>query len=105
MSGNYTHEEREEIQKRLTELVRKNGRMTFGELRRVTGLTVFTARHYLERGGTLWGSVSGGQKWHFSIGARLPDLEAKAGRRQGGAFPECKAGRWGALRQKPEFCL
>ncbi|EAQ6106635.1 DNA-binding protein, partial [Salmonella enterica subsp. diarizonae] len=34
MSRNYTHEEREEIQKRLTDLVRKNGRMTFGELRR-----------------------------------------------------------------------
>ncbi|EDG3206428.1 DUF977 family protein [Salmonella enterica] len=40
MSRNYTHEEREEIQKRLTELVRKNGRMTFGELRRVGYMTV-----------------------------------------------------------------
>ncbi|EAB9908217.1 DUF977 family protein [Salmonella enterica subsp. enterica] len=48
MSRNYTHEEREEIQKRLTDLVRKNGRMTFGELRKMTGLTIFTARHYLE---------------------------------------------------------
>ncbi|EIX3197677.1 DUF977 family protein [Salmonella enterica] len=48
MSRNYTPEKRDEIQKRLTELVRKNGRMTFGELRKMTGLTVFTARHYLE---------------------------------------------------------
>ncbi|EAO6111736.1 DUF977 family protein, partial [Salmonella enterica] len=48
MSKNYTPEERDEIQKRLTDLVRKSGRMTFGELRRVTGLTIFTARHYLE---------------------------------------------------------
>ncbi|EBS0894983.1 DUF977 family protein, partial [Salmonella enterica subsp. enterica serovar Abaetetuba] len=37
MSRNYTPEKRDEIQKRLTELVRKNGRMTFGELRRMTG--------------------------------------------------------------------
>ncbi|EOG2858625.1 DUF977 family protein, partial [Salmonella enterica] len=48
MSRNYTPEKREEIQKRLTELVRKNGRMTFGELRKITGLTILTARHYLE---------------------------------------------------------
>ncbi|EEK2577415.1 DUF977 family protein [Salmonella enterica subsp. enterica serovar Montevideo] len=48
MSRNYTPEKRDEIQKRLTELVRKNGRMTFGELRKMTGLTIFTARHYLE---------------------------------------------------------
>ncbi|EMD3607494.1 DUF977 family protein [Salmonella enterica subsp. enterica serovar Pomona] len=48
MSRNCTPEKREEIQKRLTELVRKNGRMTFGELRKITGLTIFTARHYLE---------------------------------------------------------
>ncbi|EAX1763207.1 DUF977 family protein, partial [Salmonella enterica] len=33
MSKNYTPEERDEIQKRLTDLVRKSGRMTFGELR------------------------------------------------------------------------
>ncbi|EBR5511774.1 DUF977 family protein [Salmonella enterica] len=49
MSRNYTPEKQDEIQKRLTELVRKNGRMTFGELRRMTGLTIFTARHYLEK--------------------------------------------------------
>ncbi|EDC5554200.1 DUF977 family protein [Salmonella enterica] len=49
MSRNYTPEKRDEIQKRLTELVRKNSRMTFGELRRMTGLTIFTARHYLEK--------------------------------------------------------
>ncbi|MGF2865660.1 DUF977 family protein [Salmonella enterica] len=48
MSGNHTHEELKDIQKRLTELVRKNGRMTFGELRRRTGLTIFTARHCLD---------------------------------------------------------
>ncbi|EAS1962362.1 DUF977 family protein [Salmonella enterica] len=48
MSKNYTPEEQDEIQKRLTDLVRKSGRMTFGELRRMTGLTIFTARHYLE---------------------------------------------------------
>ncbi|EJE5640758.1 DUF977 family protein [Salmonella enterica] len=48
MSKNYTPEKRDEIQKRLTDLVRKNGRMTFGELRKMTGLTIFTARHYLE---------------------------------------------------------
>ncbi|EAA9301865.1 DUF977 family protein [Salmonella enterica] len=48
MSRNYTPEKRDEIQKRLTDLVRKNGRMTFGELRKMTGLTIFTARHYLE---------------------------------------------------------
>ncbi|EBC2122845.1 DUF977 family protein [Salmonella enterica] len=57
MSKNYTPEKRDEIQKRLTDLVRKNGRMTFGELRRVTGLTIFTARHYLseaERCGNLY---------------------------------------------------
>lgn len=40
MSKNYTPEERDEIQKRLTDLVRKSGRMTFGELRRMTGLTI-----------------------------------------------------------------
>ncbi|HCM1914626.1 TPA: DUF977 family protein [Salmonella enterica subsp. salamae serovar 28:r:e,n,z15] len=48
MSRNYTREEKKEIQKRLAELVRKNGRMTFGELRKMTGLTIFTARYYLE---------------------------------------------------------
>lgn len=48
MSRNYTPEKRDEMQKRLTDLVRKNGRMTFGELRKMTGLTIFTARHYLE---------------------------------------------------------
>lgn len=48
MSRSYTREKQKEIQKRLAELVRKNGRMTFGELRKMTGLTIFTARHYLE---------------------------------------------------------
>ncbi|EJN9119768.1 TPA: DUF977 family protein, partial [Salmonella enterica subsp. enterica serovar Bareilly] len=26
-----------------------HGRMTFGELRKITGLTIFSARHYLEK--------------------------------------------------------
>ncbi|EEO4524303.1 DUF977 family protein, partial [Salmonella enterica subsp. enterica serovar Give] len=49
MSRNYTPAQKAEIQKRLTELVRTHGRMTFGELRKITGLTIFTARHYLEK--------------------------------------------------------
>ncbi|ASO10254.1 DNA-binding protein [Salmonella enterica subsp. salamae serovar 57:z29:z42] len=49
MSRNYTLAQKAEIQKRLTELVRTHGRMTFGELRKITGLTIFTARHYLEK--------------------------------------------------------
>ncbi|ECL6482068.1 DUF977 family protein, partial [Salmonella enterica] len=49
MGKNYTPEQKAEIQKRLTELVRTHGRMTFGELRRMTGLTIFTTRHYLEK--------------------------------------------------------
>ncbi|ECE1933105.1 DUF977 family protein [Salmonella enterica] len=49
MSRNYTPAHKAEIQKRLTELVRTHGRMTFGELRKITGLTIFTARHYLEK--------------------------------------------------------
>lgn len=49
MSRNYTPAQKTEIQKRLTELVRTHGRMTFGELRKITGLTIFTARHYLEK--------------------------------------------------------
>ncbi|EGA4822385.1 DUF977 family protein, partial [Salmonella enterica] len=48
MSRNYTPAQKAEIQKRLTELVRTHGRMTFGELRKITRLTIFTARHYLE---------------------------------------------------------
>ncbi|EBU8198029.1 DNA-binding protein, partial [Salmonella enterica subsp. enterica serovar Sandiego] len=49
MSRNYTPAQKAEIQKRLTELVRTHGRMTFGELRKITRLTIFTARHYLEK--------------------------------------------------------
>ncbi|ELG3278371.1 DUF977 family protein, partial [Salmonella enterica] len=49
MGRNYTPAEQRAIQKRLMELVRKHGRMTFGELRKMTGLTIFTARHYLEK--------------------------------------------------------
>ncbi|ASG70935.1 DUF977 family protein [Salmonella enterica] len=49
MSRNYTPAQKAEIQKRLTELIRTHGRMTFGELRKITGLTIFTARHYLEK--------------------------------------------------------
>lgn len=57
MSKNYTSGKQEEIQKRLTELVRKNGRMTLGKLRKMTGLTIFEAYHYLseaERCGDLY---------------------------------------------------
>ncbi|EBW7157084.1 DNA-binding protein, partial [Salmonella enterica subsp. enterica serovar Typhimurium] len=42
MSRNYTPAQKAEIQKRLTELVRTHGQMTFGELRKITGLTIFT---------------------------------------------------------------
>ncbi|EKC6100154.1 DUF977 family protein, partial [Salmonella enterica] len=49
MSRNYTPAQKAEIQKRLTELVRTHGRMTLGELRKITRLTIFTARHYLEK--------------------------------------------------------
>ncbi|HCM1914556.1 TPA: DUF977 family protein [Salmonella enterica subsp. salamae serovar 28:r:e,n,z15] len=30
-------------------MVRTHGRMTFGELRKITGLPIFTARYYLEK--------------------------------------------------------
>ncbi|EDV0382128.1 DUF977 family protein, partial [Salmonella enterica subsp. enterica] len=40
MSRNYTPAQKAEIQKRLTELIRTHGRMTFGELRKITGLTI-----------------------------------------------------------------
>lgn len=40
MSRNYTPAQKAEIQKRLTELVRTHGRMTFGELRKIAGLTI-----------------------------------------------------------------
>lgn len=40
MSRNYTPAQKAEIQKRLTELVRTHGQMTFGELRKITGLTI-----------------------------------------------------------------
>ncbi|ECG6537061.1 DUF977 family protein [Salmonella enterica subsp. enterica serovar Brandenburg] len=49
MSKNYTPEKREEIQRRITELVRQHGRLTFAELRRMVGLTIYTARHYLDK--------------------------------------------------------
>lgn len=49
MSKNYTPEKREEIQRRITELVRKHGRMTLTELRRMTGLTIYSTRHYLDK--------------------------------------------------------
>ncbi|EBD6267011.1 DUF977 family protein [Salmonella enterica] len=49
MSKNYTPEKREEIQRRITELVRKHGRLTFAELRRMTGLTIYSTRHYLDK--------------------------------------------------------
>ncbi|ELF1167804.1 DUF977 family protein [Salmonella enterica] len=37
------------MQRRITELVRKHGRMTLTELRRMTGLTIYSTRHYLEK--------------------------------------------------------
>ncbi|EBS9452771.1 DNA-binding protein, partial [Salmonella enterica] len=46
MGKNYTPAQKAEIQKRLTELVRTHGRITFGELREMAGLTIFTTRHY-----------------------------------------------------------
>ncbi|EHK3002082.1 DUF977 family protein [Salmonella enterica subsp. enterica serovar Poona] len=49
MGKNYTPERRAEIQCRLTELVRKHGRMTFTELRKKVGLTIYSTRHYLEK--------------------------------------------------------
>ncbi|ECI4647693.1 DNA-binding protein, partial [Salmonella enterica subsp. salamae] len=49
MGRNYVQEESEQIQQRLVALVRQNGRMSFVRLRKMTGLTIFTMRHQLEK--------------------------------------------------------
>ncbi|ESC46634.1 phage encoded DNA-binding protein [Salmonella enterica subsp. enterica serovar Newport str. RI_10P069] len=77
MSRNYTLAQKAEIQKRLTELVRTHGRMTFGELRKITGLTIFYSPPLPGKSGKLWGSVSGREKRYFPFGTGFPALEAE----------------------------
>ncbi|EGX5147248.1 DUF977 family protein [Salmonella enterica] len=49
MSMDYVSEGKVEIQKRLTDLVHRNGRMTLRDLRMATGLTTAMIHHYLEK--------------------------------------------------------
>lgn len=89
MSKNYTPEKREEIQRRITELVRKHGRMTLTGLRKMTGLTMYSTRRYLdkaERCGDVYQAGRGGGDFPVRRGLsrleetgesrRWPDLEA-----------------------------
>lgn len=49
MGKNYTPVQQEEMQNRITELVRKNGRMTLNQLERITGAGCLTVRRYVKK--------------------------------------------------------
>ncbi|AXD05107.1 DUF977 family protein [Salmonella enterica subsp. enterica serovar Brandenburg] len=81
MSKNYTPEKREEIQRRITELVRKHGRMTLTGLRRMTGLTMYSTRRYLdkaERCGDVYQAGRGGGIFPSEEAYRAWKKQAKA---------------------------
>ncbi|EAQ9999241.1 DUF977 family protein [Salmonella enterica] len=49
MGRNYTPAQQEEIQNRITELVRKHGRMTLNQLQQMTRTSSGTVRRYVDR--------------------------------------------------------
>ncbi|MDI8883216.1 DUF977 family protein, partial [Salmonella enterica subsp. enterica serovar Montevideo] len=105
MSRNYTPAQKAEIQKRLTELVRTHGRMTFGELRKITRLTIFTARHYLENAESCGDLYQAGRSGIFpSEQAFLLWKQKREDARLSCAFPHSGSFQHYALMFMPSPC-